>query len=285
MPSPQGPPTHSVAYPETFSLDAQRLTGAQNTVQKVALVSALSALVQQIVTALPPLPSGYALGPPPYTAVRVPGEERALGASLPDLQRCIASWMEDEGLRLPDLISGILTGADAIARGAGRMPLLETAEDMAADSHASLSTSLTSPVQLSPPAPSPTSAAGAAAAGLRRTLRTAIGKVVSASHPLFVTFARRVMEILRRRLTRELQDTLPTTGEVGKAATFPPWGTFLDAPGTPLPPALASALPAVPSLEAELKALVTMLGRLIRHNHGAFEPYYRGMLADLGVGS
>jgi hypothetical protein len=276
---PPGPPTLSIAYPETFSMDAARLTGAQNTVQKVALVSALSALVQQIVSALPPLPAGYAAAPPPYAPLAVPGAERMLGASVPDLQRCVAAWMADEGLRLPDLAVGILTGADAIARAAGRMPLLESPADL--DGPPEGGAAHTSPGQLSPPANSLTAAARSAASGLRGTLRGAVGKVVSASHPLFSTFARRVMEVLRRRLTRELQDTLPTTGEVGKAASFPPWGLFLDAPGTPLPPILASALPAVPSLEAELVALVQMLGRLIRHNHAVFENHYRGLLADL----
>jgi hypothetical protein len=146
--------------------------------------------------------------------------------SMGGVQCCIASWLGDEGLRMPELQTGLATAADTLARLSGRVPLLHAAGETA---------------DLPPAIASTVSA-------LRSTLSSAVERCVSTSHPLFSTFSRRVVEGLRRKITRELQDTLPPSGDTNKVHEFPAWGKFLDPHGMALPGPLAAEFPpAVPS--------------------------------------
>lgn len=271
-------------FPETLQLDAKRLTEWQNAIQRVALVATLSALVQQVVTTAPTVQSCSPTAAAEIAAATTSSSSSASSGSgelevrsYSDLQRHLFAWLSDDAFRLEDLKTGLVSAADQLARKAGKIPIVvNTAKPAAA---AATGASDSSGAEASNATPVWVEASSR----LLSTLQGAVTKAVSTTHPLYATFQRRVIEALRRRITRELQDSMPQQSiqlaDTHGADKFIPWVRFLDTPGQPLPSQLASAVPA--ACEDEVKKLVTGLARLVRHNHAVFEPQYKGIQSRL----
>jgi hypothetical protein len=247
-------------FPEVLALDAKRLTDGQNTLQRLAVVATLGALVAQVAATAPPLATLAPGLPPAHPAL---GAAQVDGvATQGDVEARLAAWLADDGIRLDDVVNGVVGAADALCRRAGRLPLLVPSS---------------SPAALTPAQATQVSSVRESGGRLGATLRSAATKAISSSHPLYATYARRVTEALRFGVTRALQDSLPPGAEARHAAEFPPWGAALVVPGAPLPPHVAGAVPA--ACAADLAGLSRELARLLRHAEAVHEPTLKALLA------
>ena len=228
------------AFPETFLLDAHRLRDVQDLVQRVALVSTLTGVVNQLHISSPSAPPSD----PPRAAAVGP-------STLAEFSVACNAWLRDPAITFNELFTGVLGAADAINRRGGKVGLL--------------------------PEGSP------GAGPLVSTLRAAVTNSLSATHPLFVVFSKRLRDVIRRRLTRVVTDTLPSgSADALGADGNPLWSECLDPVGAALPPTLAAALP--PACESELAVCVSALARVVVFNEAVFgETLYRGLLSGAGT--
>ena len=267
----------SFLYPETLHLDAKRLTDVQNVVQRTALVATLSALVTQVAATTPLL---TAVAPAITQSHPGLGQPQATVTSASDVEGQVRDWLMDDSLRLEDLTAGAVAAADALCRKGGRVPLLVPNNITTSSAATVAATDTTTTQQQQLQQLQQLAAVRDVAARLTTTLRSAVAKTVSTAHPLYTTYQKRVLEVLRRKLTRAVQDALPPGVDSRHAHEYPAWGSFLDEAGAPMPGPLAAAVPAC--CAADILKAATDLSRLTRHNDGVFESLYRQLLAELG---
>lgn len=284
-----------IPYPETLFLDAKSLTNVQNSIQKMALIATLTALIQQALYSLPRWPQelgsiptvpslhssqsvfNTVLSSEDYEISSSPSPHSLI--TMLHVQKLLNSWLSDEEIRLPGLNAGILVILDILARQLHRTPVLLAETSFISTLRTEAASSIAEIREKAQRELSKYNSVLESSDTAYQSMEKTVTQALNYDHPVFRLMFQRIIGNLRRSITLHFQEHLPYKNEVRNSINVASWARFLEPLNATQAQASKVALPTV--CKEEFDSCVITLANIAKHSQLVHESHYRTLLRDI----